>query len=162
MVIRSTPSNDNTPSNWVYTTNNIMSPSLLTPSTENAFSRRMLAQRGRRKRECDSIHYDVEVVYYNPIESDGERNIDDEGNDSINEVDKGNINGNDEEVQLGCHFLGQMDIVPNLNALPNEFQELYDSYGPHSRLFRRYMRKYNAVKAFTSPGVHMDNRVAHG
>ncbi|KAF6143808.1 hypothetical protein GIB67_016729 [Kingdonia uniflora] len=53
MVIRSTPSNDNTSSNRVYTTNDIMSPSLLTPSTDNAFSRRMLAQRGRRKRECD-------------------------------------------------------------------------------------------------------------
>ncbi|KAF6148574.1 hypothetical protein GIB67_042533 [Kingdonia uniflora] len=53
MVIRSTPSNDYTSSNRVYTTNDIMSPSLLTPSTDNALSRRTLAQRGRRKRKCD-------------------------------------------------------------------------------------------------------------
>ncbi|KAF6150198.1 hypothetical protein GIB67_023153 [Kingdonia uniflora] len=122
MVIRSTPSNDNTSSNRVYTINDIMSPSLLTPSTDNALSRRTLAQRGRRKRERDrqlreptncqqpAVHHDVEAVYYNPIESDDERNIDDEGNDNVNEVDEDNINAN----------------------------------------------------AFTSLGVHMDNRVARG
>ncbi|KAF6135227.1 hypothetical protein GIB67_035298 [Kingdonia uniflora] len=52
--------------------------------------------------------------------------------------------------------------VPNLDALPNEFQELYDGNGPHSRSFQRYMREYNTVNAFTSLRVHMDNRVAHG
>ncbi|KAF6143451.1 hypothetical protein GIB67_029620 [Kingdonia uniflora] len=144
-----------------------------------------------------SIHHDVEAVYYDPIESDDERNIDDEGNDNVNEVDEGNINDNDEEVQLGRHFLSQMDVVckhcsalhwkdeqllksliinpligqcclqckikvPNLDALPNEFHELYDGNGPHSRSFRRYMREYNAASTFMSLGVHMDNRVAHG
>ncbi|KAF6138050.1 hypothetical protein GIB67_042955 [Kingdonia uniflora] len=52
--------------------------------------------------------------------------------------------------------------VPILDALPNEFQELYDGNGPHSRSFRRYMREYNAANAFTSLGVHMDDRVPHG
>ncbi|KAF6172090.1 hypothetical protein GIB67_029508 [Kingdonia uniflora] len=113
------------------------------------------------------VHHDVEAVYYNLIESDDERNIDDEGNDNVNEVDEDNINGNDEGVQLGRHFLGQMEVlckikVLNLDALPNEFQELYDGNGPHSRSFQRYMRKYNAANAFTSCGAHMDNRVAHG
>ncbi|KAF6139840.1 hypothetical protein GIB67_009687 [Kingdonia uniflora] len=84
------------------------------------------------------IHHDVEAIYYNPIESDDEHNIDDEGNDNVNEVDKDSINGNDEGVQLGRYFLGQMDVVPNINALPNEFQELYDGNGLHSRSFRRY------------------------
>ncbi|KAF6158502.1 hypothetical protein GIB67_040016 [Kingdonia uniflora] len=164
-AIRSTPSNDNSPSNRMYTTNDIMSPSLLTPSTENALSRRTLAQRGRRKRERDRVssqpsyiileesstllldsvtileeqscimhspnipypimrstsnfpsstfeigesssaranvvRHNVEAVYYNPIESDDERNIDDEGNDNVKEVDEGNITDNDEGVQLG-------------------------------------------------------------
>ncbi|KAF6172501.1 hypothetical protein GIB67_007014 [Kingdonia uniflora] len=127
------------------------------------------------------VHHDVEVVYHNPIESDDERNIDDEGNDNVNEVDEDNINSNDEGVHLGCHFLGQMDVlcthcsalhwkdeqlsksliikplfgqcciqgkikVLNLDALPNEFQELYDGNGPHSRSFRSAStdhRRYN-------------------
>ncbi|KAF6161780.1 hypothetical protein GIB67_013857 [Kingdonia uniflora] len=133
------------------------------------------------------VCHNVEAVYYIPIERDDERNNDDEGN----------INGNDEDVQLGRHFLGQMDVVcmhcstfhwkdeqlsnssiintlfgqcclqgkiklPILDALPNEFQELYDGNGPHLRSFRRYMRKYNAANAFTSLGVHIDDQVAHG
>ncbi|KAF6147229.1 hypothetical protein GIB67_039359 [Kingdonia uniflora] len=63
------------------------------------------------------VHHDVEVVYYNPIESDDERNIDDEDNDNVNEVDEDNINGNDEGVQLGCHFLGQMDVLTHFSNL---------------------------------------------
>ncbi|KAF6164067.1 hypothetical protein GIB67_017651, partial [Kingdonia uniflora] len=37
------------------------------------------------------VHHNVEAVYYNPIESDDERNIDNEGNDNINEVDEGTL-----------------------------------------------------------------------
>ncbi|KAF6150216.1 hypothetical protein GIB67_000090 [Kingdonia uniflora] len=69
------------------------------------------------------VHHEVEAVYYNPIESDDECNIDDEDNDNVNEVDKGNING---KIR-----------VPNLNALHNEFHELYDDNELHSRSFRR-------------------------
>ncbi|KAF6163555.1 hypothetical protein GIB67_002560 [Kingdonia uniflora] len=65
--------------------------------------------RGIARDEC--IHHDLEAIYYNPIESDDERNIDEEGNDNVNEVDECNINGNNEDVQLGRHFLGQMDVV---------------------------------------------------
>ncbi|KAF6173188.1 hypothetical protein GIB67_028486 [Kingdonia uniflora] len=170
MVIRSTPSNDNTSSNRVYATNDIMSPSFLTPSTDNALSRRTLAQRefnrvssrppytireesstllpdnvtileeqpcimhlpnipypiihstpnfpsrtfeieessSARVNIC-SVHHDVEAVYYNLIESDDERSIDDKGNDNVNEVDKDNFNGNDKGMQLERHFLVQMD-----------------------------------------------------
>ncbi|KAF6134445.1 hypothetical protein GIB67_011871 [Kingdonia uniflora] len=57
------------------------------------------------------VYHDVEAVYYNPIESDDECNIDNEGNDNVNGVDEGNINSNDEVVQLGHHFLGQIDVV---------------------------------------------------
>ncbi|KAF6163579.1 hypothetical protein GIB67_022144 [Kingdonia uniflora] len=252
MMIRSTLSNDNKRSNRVYTTNDITSPRLLTPSIENALSRRTLAQRGRRERErnrqlreptnfkqpaqqqlskqsvaqrarrererqlrefiavpqlyeqgvtnhslASTSQNLAEEFNINLIESDDERNIDNEGNDNVNEVDEGNINSNDDAVQLGCHFLGQMDVVcthcsalhwkdeqllnssiinplfgqcclqgkikiPILKALPNEFQELYDGNGSHSRSFRRYMREYNAADAFMSLGVQMDDRVSHG
>ncbi|KAF6146293.1 hypothetical protein GIB67_008177 [Kingdonia uniflora] len=59
------------------------------------------------------VHHDVKFVYYNPIESDDERNINDEGNDNVNEVDEDNINGNDEGVQLRRYFFGQKDVLSN-------------------------------------------------
>ncbi|KAF6157639.1 hypothetical protein GIB67_037212 [Kingdonia uniflora] len=106
------------------------------------------------------------------------------------------VNVNQVAVQLGCHFLGQMDVVcmhcsalhwrdeqltnssssnprfgqcclqgkiklPKLDPLPSELQELYNGNGPHSRSFRKFMREYNASNAFTSLGVHMDDRVVH-
>ncbi|KAF6140498.1 hypothetical protein GIB67_031141 [Kingdonia uniflora] len=49
------------------------------------------------------VRHDVEVVYYNPIESDDERMIDDEGNDNVNEVDEDNINAN-VFTSLGIHM----------------------------------------------------------
>ncbi|KAF6172120.1 hypothetical protein GIB67_029538 [Kingdonia uniflora] len=49
------------------------------------------------------IHHDVEAVYYNLIESDDERNIDDDGNDSVNEVDEDNINAH-VFMSLGVHI----------------------------------------------------------
>ncbi|KAF6159666.1 hypothetical protein GIB67_029924 [Kingdonia uniflora] len=107
------------------------------------------------------------------------------------------VNVNQVKVQLGRHFLGQMDVVcihcsalhwrdeqltnssnnnlrfgqcclqrkiklPELDLLPTELKELYDGTGTHSRSFRKYMQKYNASNAFTSLGVHMDDRVVHG
>ncbi|KAF6143220.1 hypothetical protein GIB67_035634 [Kingdonia uniflora] len=132
-----------------------------------------------------------------PSKSDDVRNIDDKGNDNVNEVDEDNINDNDEGVQLRRHFLGQMDVVcihcsalqwkdeqlskssiikplfgqwclqgkikvPYLDALPNEFKDLYDDNGLHSRSFGRYIQEYNTANAFKSLRIHMDNQLAHG
>ncbi|KAF6163601.1 hypothetical protein GIB67_022166 [Kingdonia uniflora] len=105
------------------------------------------------------VQHDVEAVYHNPIESDDERNIDDEGNDNVNEVDEDNINSNDEGVQLGRHFLGQMDVLcTHCSALYSKDEQLSKS-SIIKLLFGQCCLQANA---FTSLGVHMDNRVAHG
>ncbi|KAF6141620.1 hypothetical protein GIB67_001172 [Kingdonia uniflora] len=75
------------------------------------------------------------------------------------------VNVNEAYLQLGCHFLDQMDgkiRVPNLDQLPNELQELYDGNKPRSRSFRKYIREYNAANVFTSLGVTMADRLILG
>ncbi|KAF6172190.1 hypothetical protein GIB67_024812 [Kingdonia uniflora] len=129
------------------------------------------------------VCHNVEAVYYNPIESDDERNNDDEGN----------INGNDEDVQLGRHFLGQMDVVcmhcstlhwkdeqlsnssiinplfgqcclqgkikvSILNALPNEFQELYDGCDDLPNAGQIHPSVLSSVRVYKGrPGLGRDN-----
>ncbi|KAF6151362.1 hypothetical protein GIB67_040635 [Kingdonia uniflora] len=116
--------------------------------------------------------------------SDDECNIDGEGNDNVNKVDKGNVNeldeviisGNDEEVLLGRHFLGQMDAVCTYySALHLKDEQLSNNQlSPHylknymmvmDRIqghFQRYMQEYNAANIFRSLGVHTDNQIPHG
>ncbi|KAF6137334.1 hypothetical protein GIB67_036371 [Kingdonia uniflora] len=50
-------------------------------------------------------------------------------------------------------------MLPTLDPLSTELQELYDGNGILSRSFRNYLRDYNAANAFTSLGVHMDDRI---
>ncbi|KAF6175137.1 hypothetical protein GIB67_022818, partial [Kingdonia uniflora] len=105
------------------------------------------------------VHHDVEALYYNRVENDDEHSIDDKGNNNVNEVDEDNINGNDEGVQLGRHFLGQMDVVcTHCSALHLKDGQLSKS-SIIKPLFGQCCLQANA---FTSLGVHMDNRVAHG
>ncbi|KAF6158356.1 hypothetical protein GIB67_022436 [Kingdonia uniflora] len=75
-------------------------------------------------------------------------------------------------LQIGRHFLGQMDVrcihcsilhwLPTLDPLPAKLQELYDENGILSRSFQNYLREYNTANAFTSLGVHMDDRIIRG
>ncbi|KAF6152736.1 hypothetical protein GIB67_021396 [Kingdonia uniflora] len=64
--------------------------------------------------------------------------------------------------EIGESSTARENVVPNLDQLPNELQELYDGNEPRSRSFWKYIQEYNAANAFTSLGVTMDDRVIPG
>ncbi|KAF6175945.1 hypothetical protein GIB67_003433 [Kingdonia uniflora] len=62
--------------------------------------------------------------------------------------------------KIGESSTGRENVVPNLDKLPNELQELYDGNDPRSRPFWKYIREYNTANVFTNLGVIMDDRVS--
>ncbi|KAL5699216.1 DNA helicase [Ranunculus cassubicifolius] len=60
-----------------------------------------------------------------------------------------------------CCLQGKVSLSP-LSPLPPPIQSLYEGSDALSRSFREFIRSYNAVNAFSSLGVKINDRVLNG